>query len=91
MTIFETYLPKTLSDYFIKNKKHFSDFRKINNLLKTSCGINDFFKTQEDATILLQTITENQSIVAEPDRREYGDYQTNESLAQQNLKFLPII
>jgi len=87
MIVFETYLPKIVSDYFNKKKKHLSAFKKMNNLLKNSCGVNDFFTTQEEATNLLHKIIENQSIAVELDRREYGDYQTNENLASKVSKY----
>lgn len=83
MIVFETYISTTAIKYFDRNKKLLSNFIEINEIIKKDSGINSFFTSQIEATEILEKLTENQSIVSESDRREYGDYQTNESLAMQ--------
>ncbi|WGK69437.1 hypothetical protein P0082_00855 [Candidatus Haliotispira prima] len=65
-----------------------ADFVEMNNLVKNVSGINNFFTSQEEATELSDKIKEYNSIVSEPDRREYGDFQTNENLAFQVAQYV---
>jgi len=83
MTWFETHISDFTFEFFQKNQKSLSDFTQINSIIKEVSGINDFFTSQEQATELFEQIKEHNSFVSEPDRREYGDFQTNEHLAQK--------
>lgn len=87
MICFETHITNSSLKFFQKNLKTLFDFNQINNLVKKVSGINTFFTSQEEATELLEKLKENSSIVSEPNRREYGDFQTNESLAEQVAKY----
>ncbi|OQX27557.1 MAG: hypothetical protein BWK80_04725 [Desulfobacteraceae bacterium IS3] len=64
------------------------NFTESNSIIKGISGINDFFTSQEQATELLYKIKEHSSIVSEPDRREYGDFQTNQFLAQKVVEYI---
>lgn len=87
MICFETHISDLIFEFFQKNHKSLLDFNQVNSIIKEVSGINDFFTTQEQATELLEKIKENSSIVSEPDRREYGDFQTNQFLAQQVVDY----
>lgn len=87
MICFETHISNLIFEFFKKNQKSLLDFTKVNSIIKEVSGINDFFTTQEQATELLEKIDENSSIVSEPDRREFGDFQTNQYLAQQVVDY----
>ncbi|MDR0546161.1 MAG: SAM-dependent methyltransferase [Dysgonamonadaceae bacterium] len=62
-------------------KEQNADFQKINQLLKTQCGVVGFFENENDYFQLKQQIETSQSCVCES-RVEYGDYQTNKQLSE---------
>ena len=87
MICFETHISDLIFEFFQKNQKSLLDFTKVNSTIKEVSGINDFFTNQEQANELLEKIEEQNSIVSEPDRREYGDFQTNRFLAQKVVDY----
>ncbi len=87
MTYIEAYITDSTLKFFIENQNSLLDYVEINALIKKVSGINNFFTSQKDATELLNELKTNSSIVSEPDRREYGDFQTNENLAFQVAKY----
>ncbi len=87
MTYLEAHITDLSLDFFIEHHKSLLDFLEINAILKQVSGINNFFTSQQEATKLLAEVRESQSIVSEPDRREYGDFQTNRYLAIQVTKY----
>ncbi|MCD4683655.1 MAG: SAM-dependent methyltransferase [Bacteroidales bacterium] len=87
MTYLEAYITDLTLDFFLENQNSLLDFAEINTLIKKASGINNFFTSQKEATELLNELKTNSSIVSEPDRREYGDFQTNEDLAFQVAKY----
>lgn len=87
MICFETHISDLIFEFFQKNQKSLLDFTKVNSTIKEVSGINDFFTNQEQANELLEKIKEHNSIVSEPDRREYGDFQTNQFLAQKVVDY----
>ena len=87
MICFETNIDQSVIEFFQSNIKTLLNYTKANTLVKEICGLNNFFNTQSESLELLGKLKENNSIVSEPDRREYGDFQTNEELALQVLKY----
>lgn len=87
MIYFETHITDSTLEFFKKNLKTLVDFIQINGLVKDISGINNFFTSQEEATELLEKLRENNVLASEPDRREYGDFQTNEDLAFQVAQY----
>jgi hypothetical protein len=87
MTYLEAHITDLALDFFFENQSSLLDCKKINSKIKTTSGINNFFTSQQEATELLNELIVNQSIVSEPDRREYGDFQTNKSLASEVVKY----
>lgn len=87
MTYLKAHITDISLDFFIENQNSLLDFTEINVILKQVSGINNFFSSQQEATKLLTEVRENQSIISEPDRRAYGDFQTNRDLALQIVKY----
>lgn len=87
MTYFETHITDLILKFFRKNAHLLSSYNEINDLIKKISGINNFFTSQTEATFLLETINTEIYIVSEPDRREYGDFQTNKSLALSVVEY----
>lgn len=88
MTYLEAHLTNRALTFFIENQNSLQNYLEINSIINEVSGLNNFFDTQEEATELLTEIRINQSIVSEPDRREYGDFQTNKTLAFQVAKYV---
>ena len=78
----------TIVAFFQKNEKTFKDYETANTSIKTICGINNFFASIEELTALLEKIMKSDSIVAEPNRREYGDFQTNNELTSKVIDYV---
>lgn len=68
-------------DYFKNNLKDFSCIQETNKLLKSKFGIVDFFSITDELNELKDDILINENLLSEPDRAEYGDFQTNSELA----------
>lgn len=87
MIYLETHITDKNLTFFTENQNSLQDYLLINSIIKSVSGLNNFFETQDEATALLTEIRVNQSIVSEPDRREYGDFQTNKTLALRVSKY----
>lgn len=87
MTNLEAHVTDRTLNFFLENQYSLLNYLEINLLIKKVSGLNNFFDIQEEATELLTEIRISQSIVTEPDRREYGDFQTNEPLAFQVAEY----
>ena len=87
MTHFDFHITTPALEFFQTNSKKVSDFVKINNVIKKTCGISNFFMNQEEVNDFSVQINEYNSIVSEPHRRQYGDYQTNNELASDVVKY----
>jgi hypothetical protein len=87
MTYLEAHITDLALNFFLENQSSLLDCQKINSKIKIISGINNFFTSQQEATELSNELIVSQSIVSEPDRREYGDFQTNKSLASEVAKY----
>lgn len=88
MQIFKANITHSVLDYLKSNLKENVCFKEANNLLFNSFGILDFFETEEEFKNLISAISKSQNIVSEPDRTEYGDFQTNLNLANNVAEIL---
>ncbi|MFT4060725.1 MAG: hypothetical protein QM642_00040 [Edaphocola sp.] len=83
MKVFEANITHQVSDYLNDNLKNVVSFEKANQKMYEAFGFIHFFDNAEDLQILKETISISQNIVSEPDRAEYGDFQTNTELANK--------
>lgn len=81
MNYYEAHITNLEVEFFQKNLYALSNYEIINSLIKEVSGINKFFCNQKESSELLKNIKEYYSIVCGPDRREYGDFQTNKDLS----------
>lgn len=88
MKVFEANITYPVIDFF-QNLKEIS-FRNINIKLRSISGIYSFFNNQLEFDELLNTISDKKNIVKEPDRAEYGDFQTNKNLSDNICSLLKI-
>ncbi len=87
MRVFEINITTIVSDFFSKYLNN-NELSLVNQLLKDFCGIVDFFNTEDEITELIRSLKLEQSIVSEPDRAEYGDFQTPKNLSNLTCKYL---
>jgi tRNA1(Val) A37 N6-methylase TrmN6 len=86
MKIFEAHITNNIIDFFVKRKTQ--TFSEINSEINAISGIINFFDNEIELLDLKQKFLEQQNIVEEPDRAEYGDFQTNLSLANKVCNLL---
>jgi hypothetical protein len=86
MKVFEANITYSVIDFFEKSKE--LSFEDINEKLKSISGINTFFKRQYEFDELTNTISIQKKILKEPDRSEYGDFQTNKNLSDKICSLL---
>ncbi|MBP1676687.1 MAG: hypothetical protein H6Q20_1246 [Bacteroidetes bacterium] len=83
MKVFETNISHQVSIYLKDNFKSFTSFELANQIMFEACGIKHFFEDDDFSDMLQILATLNNDIVEEPDREEYGDFQTNSILANK--------
>lgn len=88
MKIFEATITYQVSEYLYNNLQNIISFETANLKMHDTFGIVHFFNNNEELATLKETISISNSIVSEPDRTEYGDFQTNEDLAIKCALFL---
>ena len=89
MKIFEANISYQAAVFLNEKLSQVNNFEIANEKLVDAFGINIFFENDDD----FQALKESVSIVAissveEPDRTEYGDFQTNNDLANKVAKHL---
>lgn len=83
MKVFEANITYQVSDYLNNNLKSVVSVEKANQKMYEAFGFIHFFDNDEDLQILKEIVSISQNIVSEPDRAEYGDFQTNLDLANK--------
>jgi len=83
MKIFEANITRQVLNFLAENLKKDLSFQKTNQKMYEAFGIIDFFDTAEDLQALEQFLLEVPTTVNEPDRTEYGDFQTNYDLSNK--------
>jgi hypothetical protein len=86
--VFEANITYQVSDYLNENLKNITSFEIANQKIYDAFGIIHLFDNNYELEILKDTISIANNIVSEPDRAEYGDFQTNEDLAKKVTIFL---
>lgn len=89
MKIFEANISLQVCKFLKDFLNNTSSFESANQIMFDAFGINTFFENDDD----FQRLKESVSFVAissveEPDRAEYGDFQTNKDLANKVAKHL---
>ena len=88
MNLFGSNISHLVSEYLSKVLKDIYLFEDANKLLYEIFGILDFFENQSELEDLKNALNSLNSVVCEPDRAEYGDFQTNCDLANKTTLFL---
>ena len=83
MRVFEANITLLVSNFLNESLKEIVSIEKANQKMYDAFGIIHFFDNADDLQTLKEVISENKSILGEPNRAEYGDFQTNEDLASK--------
>ncbi|MCU0340172.1 MAG: hypothetical protein MUE30_09810 [Spirosomaceae bacterium] len=83
MKVFEANMTHQVSDYLNNNLKNIFSFENANQKMYNDFGIIDFFEDNLELDKLKEGILSSSTLISEPDRAEYGDFQTNEDLANK--------
>ncbi len=83
MKIFEANIPLQVSDFLIDNLKKVTSYKIANQKLSIAFGIKHFFDNNEELETIKNVLYETHSHIEEPNRVEYGDFQTNSDLANK--------
>ncbi|HPI20661.1 MAG TPA: hypothetical protein PKY56_09845, partial [Candidatus Kapabacteria bacterium] len=89
MKIFEANISSQVSSFLRNILNEISSFEVANQKLIDICGIISFFENDDDFQILINSINESKlKAISEPDRSEYGDFQTNIEFANRIAKLI---
>jgi hypothetical protein len=89
MRIFEANISMQVCTFLKDFLNNSSSFENANQKMFDSFGINTFFEKDDDFQGLKKSVSMVAiSLVEEPDRAEYGDFQTNKDLANKIAKHL---
>ena len=83
MNVFGANMSQKVSDFLNEYLRKITSCESANNQLQNGFGIKDFFENKEELQTLKVSISDNCHLLNEPDRAEYGDFQTNENLANK--------
>ena len=88
MKVFEANITHQVSDFLRKKLNRTTTLETANQKMFDACGIKHFFDSEVEFEALKEIICSTENLVEEPDRDEYGDFQTNSDLATKVAKFL---
>lgn len=83
MKVFEANITHQVSDFLNDNLRKITSFEKANQKMYDAFGIIHFFDNDEELETLKEVLSITNNIIEEPDRAEYGDFQTNCDLANK--------
>lgn len=83
MNVFEATISDRVSEFLNQSLRNTHSFKSANQKMVGAFGINHFFDNDEELETLKEVISHNYPVLEEPDRAEYGDFQTNEELANK--------
>jgi len=88
MKVFEANITHQVSEFLNYSLKTVRSLEKANQKMHDDFGIIHFFDNNEELESLKEILSVNHKIVEEPDRAEYGDFQTNSDLANKVILHL---
>ncbi len=81
--VFEANISGPVSDFLFSHLKNIATFEMANQKIYDAFGVKHFFENNEELETLKKVLSETLQLVAEPDRAEYGDFQTNSDLTNK--------
>ncbi len=87
MKLFDAPISLLVADFLAATLPQQHNYRTANQKLQAVCGVVDWFNSAEEFQQTQEKLILTTSLVEE-DRTEYGDFQTNESLARRAVDLL---
>jgi hypothetical protein len=88
LKVFEANISQRVSDFLIELLQGILTFEAANQTIFEKFGIKNFFTENDELETLKEVLSETYNLVEEPDRAEYGDFQTNAGLANRVCQHL---
>jgi len=88
MKVFEANINHQVSDFLSNNLNKITTFEKANRKMHDTFGIIHFFDNDEELITLKEVLSITHNLIEEPNRAEYGDFQTNSNLANKVTLYL---
>ncbi len=88
MKVFDANITLKVSEFLNASLKTISSFEKANQKMYDVFGIQHFFDDNDEFEKLKEVISNTATTLNEPDRAEYGDFQTNKELADKATIYL---
>jgi hypothetical protein len=82
------YIQHSTIDFLTDKICKVSDYQEANTILHALCGINTFFRDQDDFLTLLELLKPCYMVCEDSGRREYGDFQTPSELSDSICSYL---
>jgi hypothetical protein len=86
--VFEAHITEQASDFLSHDLEAVGSFLEANEKIYAHFGIIDFFQNNNELEEVKQVTVAPYSIANEPDRIEYGDFQTNGMLANKVASYI---
>ena len=81
--VLEKYISEKVKSFFTEKNEQFTSLKTANSFLEEYCGIINFFTKETELNDIQNIINSNFDAVEEPNRRAYGDFQTNKNLSSK--------
>ena len=88
MKLFEAPIAPIVITFFKEKLPTTTSVKEANSILQEVCGIRSFFEKEQDLAIVQDSVAAALTVVVEPNRRAYGDFQTNIQLANSVTSLL---
>ncbi len=88
MNFSDLHIDYEIQRFIQNNVNQFTDWRKANDFIYKTCGVLNFFCKQEQVEEIKYLTTEKELTIQEPDRRDYGDFQTNEKFTIESINYI---
>lgn len=88
MKVFEANITNQVSNFLNENLSRITSSELANKKIYDAFSIIDFFVNDEELESLKEVLANTVSTIEEPDRAEYGDFQTNSNLANKVTLYL---
>lgn len=88
MSLSEITIDLEIIDFLKSNSNRLTSLDKTNSFLKEMTGIENFFESSLEYSEFLNKLNNNNILVKDLDRKEYGDFQTNKNLTDKICKVL---
>lgn len=88
MNFRELNIPFRVFEFLKQNYNHLTSLQSSNEFIQSNSGVLKFFDSIEQIEDIKEFVSESSTLVQEPNRREYGDFQTNKTLSLKSVQYI---